>query len=52
MTFHEIPAADPYPGRTRLELSSERSLVCMGVGEEVRAILKAKKLELERREER
>lgn len=50
MTFHELPRDEKYPGMTRLVLSDSRSLACMGVGEEVRAILREKKLELERKE--
>ncbi len=42
MNIETIPPHDAYPGRTMLRISNTRSIICMGVGEEVEQAIREK----------
>ena len=49
--YDTIPPHEAYPGRTSLQISNTRSIICMGVGPDVEAAIQEKAAQIEGKEE-
>lgn len=49
--YDTLPPHEAYPGRTSLQISNTRSIICMGVGPDVEAAIQEKAAQIEGKEE-
>ena len=49
--YDTLPPHEAYPGRTRIEITSTRSIICMGGGPDVEAAIQEKAAQIEGKEE-